>query len=70
MTIKHYEVQTNTVFEGWVNAWHDDDKPWTFGTEQAALQAIEEFFADLPDQMVASYSREDYRVQAIMETTA
>ena len=70
MTIKHYEVQTNTVFEGWVNAWHDDDKPWVFGTELAARKALREFFEDLPDQMVASYSREDYRVQAIMETTA
>lgn len=65
MTIKHYEVQTNTVVEGWVNCWWEGDGPLTFGSELAARRALREFFEDLPDQMAASYSESDYRITAI-----
>lgn len=65
MTIKHYEVQTNTVAQGWVNAWHENDKPIVFAKEVKARRAIREFFEDLPDQMCANYSESDYRVQPI-----
>lgn len=69
MSIKHYEVQTHTVVDGWVNTWSDDGKPWTFATKADATRAIDEFFIDLPAHMLASYDVADYRVQPVFEET-
>ena len=65
MTIRHFEVQTRTVSDGWINTWHKNDKPLVFATELAARQAMGEFFQDLPDEMAKSYSVIDYRVRAV-----
>lgn len=70
MSIKHYEVQTHTIADGWVNTWSDDGKPWTFATKADATRALDEFFLDLPDNMVDDYSITDYRVQPVFEVTA
>lgn len=66
MTIKHYEVQTRTIADGWINTWHENDEPLVFATEYAARKAISEFFDDLETaNMAHQYDRSDYRVQAI-----
>jgi hypothetical protein len=66
MTIKHYEVQTRTVADGWINTWHEDDCPLVFATEHAARKALSEFFDDLKEaQMDEAYSLIDYRVAAV-----
>lgn len=38
-----FEVQTNTLCQGWVNCWSIDDKPETFPTVEAAQAAIVEY---------------------------
>jgi hypothetical protein len=66
MTIKHYEVQTYTAFDGWTNTWSEGDKPAVFATEQAAYEALDDFFDDLKHAAMAQfYNRDDYRVRAI-----
>jgi hypothetical protein len=66
MTIKkviRFEVQTETIIDGWINTWHEDDEPQTFSTRKEAEDAIDEFFDDLKDAgMADDYTREDYRV--------
>lgn len=64
-----YEVQTYTVFDGWVNCWSEEDpqtgeeKPLYFDTVTAAQEAIEEFWSDLETaDMDDQYSRDDYRI--------
>jgi len=66
MTIKHYEVQTNTVADGWTNTWHENDEPLTFATELSARIALGEFFDELPDDMAMNYVRADYRVHPVL----
>jgi hypothetical protein len=70
MSIKHYEVQTRTWTDGWINCWHDNDKPWTFASKADATRALDEFFIDLPEEMLTSYDIADYRVQPIYEAPA
>ncbi len=69
-----YEVQHLTLCDGWVNTWtvnHGDgsSEPETFETIEAALAAIDEFLADIRDEIEAGqcqpdegYSRDDFRV--------
>ena len=65
MTIKHYEVQTLTVADGWTNTWHNEEEPQVFATEHGARKALSEFFDDLPEEMRGKYDRADYRIEAI-----
>jgi hypothetical protein len=58
-----FEVQTETIIDGWINTWHEDDEPQTFPTRKEAEDAIDEFFDDLKDAgMADDYTRDDYRV--------
>jgi len=56
-----FEVQTYTFCDGWINTWLEDDKLRTFPSEQAANQALDEFFDDVKEAGL-DYSRDDYRV--------
>lgn len=62
-----FEVQTNTVFDGWVNCWHEDDGLVYYETREQAQAAIDEFFEDLPAEMADSYTRDDYRVVPVKD---
>jgi len=47
-----FEVQENTICDGWVNTWHeyDDDNneiPMTFDTFEEALVELDEFLYDM-----------------------
>lgn len=49
---KRYEVQTDTICDGWVNTWHeyDDDNnevPMTFDTFEAAVEELDEHLYDM-----------------------
>jgi hypothetical protein len=63
-----FEVQTNTVCDGWINCWTWTDwdnveAPQLFDTHDLAMAAIHEFFADLYRAgMGHAYDIEDYRV--------
>lgn len=57
-----FEVQTYTVFDGWINCWEYNDCPLTFGSKEEAQAAIDEFFNELPDYMAVHYTRDDYRI--------
>ncbi len=60
-----FEVQTQTIFDGWINTWAVDDKPQSFTSHKDAEEAIDEFFDDLKDAgMADDYDRDDYRVVA------
>ena len=64
-----YEVQTYTIFDGWVNCWSVDGKPETYKTYNDAHAAIYEFFADLARYgMVENYSLDDYRIVEITDS--
>jgi hypothetical protein len=56
-----WEVQTYTIFDGWVNCWKIDDGPWIFTSESAAI-----------DEMNQETNRDSdliLRVQKIEEAT-
>ena len=58
-----FEVQTYFGYSGWENCWQEDDEPQYFVTEQEALDAISEFFADLHRAgMAYQYDKDEYRV--------
>lgn len=69
-----YEVQQYTFCDGWVNTWqlhHEDGtiEPETFATHQDAKAALDEFFAEIADEIAAGqrpadngYDREDFRI--------
>ena len=69
-----YEIQTFTLCDGWVNTWtvhHVDgtSTPETFSTEEEAQAALDEFFADIQEEIDAGqretdegYDREEFRI--------
>lgn len=67
-----WEVQTYTLCDGWINCWtvHEDDGrsyPETFPTRKAAQAALDEFFADIEEDIKAGnlqpgYDREEFRI--------
>lgn len=64
---KRYEVQMNTLCDGWTNVWSEDDKPMTFGSRKAAQAEIDEFLSDVADavrrgDMSDSYDPDDFRI--------
>lgn len=69
-----YEIQLNTVADGWINTWSYDNgdgimQPETFATREEAEAALAEFFQELDDQVsvgqIASYDRDEFRVQYV-----
>ena len=69
-----YEVQHHTLCDGWVNDWivydeNDIGTPETFETYAAAEAALDEFFADIADEIAAGqrapdegYDRTEFRI--------
>lgn len=57
-----YEVQTYTAFDGWVNCWKVDGETEFFDSEEAAQDALDEFFDTVP---LRGYIRDDYRIVAV-----
>jgi len=54
----HYEIQHYTLFYGWVNTWCYAEadgvmQPETFPTAAEAQAALDEFFADLEEEVAA-----------------
>lgn len=47
----HYEVETTTICQGWINCWMIDDEPQTFTTLHAALAELAEHCRDI-DQAI------------------
>lgn len=68
MAKKRWEVQTATYFDGWVNAWtdNDNDRPVTFATEQEARAELAAYLADLAHAVaegdIEPYDDGDFRV--------
>jgi len=71
-----YEVQHYTINDGWRNEWFYDEgnglRTETFGTLEESWEALDEFFADLAEDIAAGYcppcSRAEFRVQEVIGT--
>jgi hypothetical protein len=48
-----YEVQHNTLCDGWINCWTQDDKPMTFATEAEAQAEIDDFLSDIEAEIAS-----------------
>ena len=59
-----WQVLTWTVCDGWINTWHEDDKPWLFDSEAEAWAELEDF----ANEMEIDF--EDYRVEPYEPTRA
>ena len=67
-----FEIQTFTLFGGWVNCWERDGEKEYFDTLSAAVDALEEFFEDQEQayfngEIEDLYDREDYRIRTVKE---
>ncbi len=69
-----YEVQHYTLFYGWINTWSYAEadgvmQPETFATAAEAQAALDEFFADLEEEVAAGqmapYDRDEFRVRYV-----
>lgn len=74
----HYEVQHHTLVDGWQNDWFYQDHDGglrleTFATRDEADAALDEFFADLAEDIAAGFcppcTRDEFRVQFVPSTT-
>jgi hypothetical protein len=74
----HYEVQHHTLAHGWKNTWSYDEGDGefqleTFATRDEAEAALDEFFADLAEDIAAGFcppcSRDEFRVEFVPGTT-
>lgn len=59
-----YEVQTCTLCDGWVNTWHciepdGREVPETFPTEAAAQAALDEFLAEVAEEIALGIREPD-----------
>lgn len=45
--MRHYEVQTWTMMQGWINCWSIDDVPEVFSTKTEAEDALRFHLRDL-----------------------
>jgi len=68
----HYEIQHNTLADGWINTWLYADADGvmrleTFATADEAQEGLDEFFEDLAEEVaagqMASYHRDEFRVR-------
>lgn len=68
-----YEVQTRTLCDGWVNTWHIEENgvfsPETFPTREAAQAALDEFFAEIAEEIEVGqrapnegYGEDEFRI--------
>jgi|AntRauTorcE11898_2_1112593.scaffolds.fasta_scaffold139815_2 hypothetical protein len=69
-----YEIQHYTICDGWVNTWsieHHDGRvePETFDSYEDAAAALDEFFAEIVDEIVTGqrqpdegYDRDEFRI--------
>jgi len=72
----HYEVQHNTLADGWINTWLYDEggglEPETFATKEAAEAALDEYLQDLEEECDAGniepYGRDEFRVRCVPNT--
>ena len=73
----HYEIQHNTLTDGWINTWLYAEadgvmRPETFATADEAQAALEEYFQDLEEEVRAGqsgpYSRDEFRVRHVPGT--
>ena len=69
-----YEVQHHTIADGWINTWSNDGKPTTFATPQEARKALDEFLAEITDQISKgersvddSFDPAEFRVRKVSE---
>lgn len=74
--MKKYEVQINTLFDGWVNTWQIIDEngqaePETFESYAAAEAALDEFLAEIEEEIANDqrapedrYSLDEFRIVA------
>jgi hypothetical protein len=47
--MNRFVVLTDTVCQGWVNCWSEDDKPQTFATREEAQAELDEYIQDTLD---------------------
>ena len=63
-----YQVLMETVCNGWVNCWHDEDgKPSVFDSIDQAEYEIAECLELCEQAGMEGYSREDYRIEEIAQ---
>ena len=69
-----YEIQHYALLYGWVNTWSYADAdgvmhPETFATAAEAQAALDEFFADLAEEVAAGqmvpYGRDEFRIRPV-----
>ena len=69
-----YEIQHHTLLDGWINTWSYAEadgvmQPETFATAAEAQAALDEFFADLEEEVAAGqmapYDRDEFRVRPV-----
>ncbi len=72
-----YEVQHNTICDGWINTWSypEDDGVWhleTFVTAAEAELALAEYLQDLQEELwedqIEPYDPDDFRVRYMPDT--
>ena len=68
-----YEVQIFTVCDGWVNTWTVDEVLETFATRAEAQAALDEFLAEIQEEIEAGqrapeegYDPEEFRIAAVV----
>ena len=59
-----YEVQTYTLFDGWVNCWGIDGELEYFETEREAQAAIDEHIDDARE-VGMWYTQDEFRIAAV-----
>jgi hypothetical protein len=55
-----YEVQHNTICDGWVNTWTDDGAPTVFDSKAEANAELDSFLDDTLDDFRNGYLDEPY----------
>ena len=73
-----WEIRTHTLCDGYVNTWSTIDEqgnsePETFKTKAEALAALDEFLAEIREEIDmglrppdAGYSREEFQVMQVL----
>lgn len=72
---RRYEVQMNTLCQGWTNVWSEnsgdsDERPLTFASRKAAQDEIDKYLRDMEEAVslghISDYeSPEDFRILEI-----
>jgi hypothetical protein len=73
-----YEVQQNTITDGWINNWFYDAgdgvmRPETFATPQEAQAALDEHLTDLEEEFslpyVNRYLHDEFRIRYVPDAS-